>query len=384
MNNIEKLIIKIFKKICRFFAKTYFDNVYWRKNFLSLVKIEDLDSTKIKLNSTSLKSISIFTPEIEKMNLHSRAKYLQKSIYSIPSMNTTRLNHIMYSPRYNILLTNSRKIISDSINTDFFDDVAKFSISHLYFSEQEKITELCTILRSTNNSYYHTLIDNIPRLFLVEKYLKENPQEIKLLLGTQPTKIEDFFISRLTNSNLKVKILNNQKLYLIKKLIFPSFLTRRCSGYLPSSYLDYFLDKVTPLRPRNKQNRIFISRTSTNKGHLRCILNEDKLFDRLSQYGFKKYILENLPITEQIELFYDAEFVIGSHGAGLSNLVFSRKVTVLELFPTEYILPHYYYLSKSTNSNYAYWCGKETNRDANFYVNIPEIIEIIDNINSQK
>ncbi len=78
------------------------------------------------------------------------------------------------------------------------------------------------------------------------------------------------------------------------------------------------------------------------------------MLDRLSQYGFKKYILENLPITEQIELFYDADFVIGTHGAGLSNLVFSRKARVLELFPTGYILPHYYYLSKSTNNNYAY------------------------------
>ncbi len=104
------------------------------------------------------------------------------------------------------------------------------------------------------------------------------------------------------------------------------------------------------------------------------------MLDRLSQYGFKKYILENLPITEQIELFYDADFVIGTHGAGLSNLVFSRKARVLELFPTGYILPHYYYLSKSTNNNYAYWCGKETSRDANFYVNVPEIIEIVENL----
>ncbi len=380
MNKINQSIVKLFKKICRFFVKRYFDNSYWRKKFLSLVKIEDLDSTEIKLNLTSPKTIFIFTPEIETMNLHARAKYLQKSTYSIPSINTATLNYTRYSPRYNILLTNSRKIISDSINTDFFEDVAKFSISHLYFSEEEKISELCTVLRSTNNSYYHTLIDNIPRFFLIENYLKENPQEIKLLLGSQPTKIEAFFISKLSNSNLKVKLLNNQKVYLIDKLVFPSFLTCRCAGYLPSSYLDYFLDKVTPLRPRKKQNRIFISRIATNKGNLRRILNEDELLDRLSQYGFKKYILENLPITEQIELFYDADFVIGTHGAGLSNLVFSRQVRVLDLFPTESILPHYYYLSKSTNNNYAYWCGKETNRDANFYVNTPEIIEIIDNL----
>ena len=54
-----------------------------------------------------------------------------------------------------------------------------------------------------------------------------------------------------------------------------------------------------------------------------------------------------MSIAEQIELFYDADYVIGVHGAGLVNIIFSSQINVLEIFPTSYVIPHYFYLSKS-------------------------------------
>ncbi len=45
--------------------------------------------------------------------------------------------------------------------------------------------------------------------------------------------------------------------------------------------------------------------------------------------------LESLAFTEQVELFRDAEIVVGASGSGLANLVFCSKGTkVIELFPT--------------------------------------------------
>ncbi|MGL4619669.1 MAG: glycosyltransferase family 61 protein, partial [Chroococcidiopsis sp.] len=133
--------------------------------------------------------------------------------------------------------------------------------------------------------------------------------------------------------------------------------------------------KVKPQRPRKKINRIFISRRAAKKG--RHILNEDELFDMLSKYGFKKYVLEQISVEEQIALFSDSEYVIGSHGAGLSNIIFAEEIDVLEIFPTKEILPHFYFLAKSLEHNYQYWCGQATSKNSNFVVNVSDIEKII-------
>jgi Glycosyltransferase 61 len=43
----------------------------------------------------------------------------------------------------------------------------------------------------------------------------------------------------------------------------------------------------------------------------------------LAGAGFEKVVLELLPFDEQVALFRRAECVIGGHGAGLSNIIFS-------------------------------------------------------------
>ena len=191
------------------------------------------------------------------------------------------------------------------------------------------------------------------------------------------TPTESFFIDKIKPNNLKITLVSPEKLYEIEKLIFPTFMTVHDSGYLPKTYLDYLIPKVTPKRKRNSKNRIFISRKAVDEKRGRCILNEDKLFDLLKDYGFKKYDLASMSIEEQIELFYDAEHIIGSHGAGLSNMIFARNATILELFPSKTILPHYYYMAKSLEHNYKYQCGKAYSRHNNFEVDISQITKYL-------
>ena len=97
-----------------------------------------------------------------------------------------------------------------------------------------------------------------------------------------------------------------------------------------------------------KEN-IFISRNKANK---RKILNENKLHDILRKYNFKIVFSEDLQYKEQVELFYNSKIIISAHGAGLTNILFSEKATVIELQPISDVRSHYCLMSLALNHNY--------------------------------
>jgi capsular polysaccharide biosynthesis protein len=90
--------------------------------------------------------------------------------------------------------------------------------------------------------------------------------------------------------------------------------------------------------------------------------NRDELMAAISQLGFEKYVLEDLTPEEQIELFYDADVVVGTHGAGLTNLLFSPHTRVLELFPRDFVEPHYLFMCKSLGHMYRFWLNTACSR----------------------
>jgi hypothetical protein len=348
--------------------------VFLRKKLVHLIFIDELKENFSRFSLVSPQII--YTPEALLMPFYHDAKYLQNETYSTPDIYTVNLQDVIYSSEYHIILTKSREILADSISTE--KDKEQFSIGSLYFSNILKISGYFAVFKSHRNQYYHTLIDNLPRLYLLHQPEYQAMPNIKLLCSEKINKTETFFLEKLLPENVSIFSVDSHQLLLLENLIFPTFLTRRFAGYLPSQYINWFLEKVSPKRPRNKKNRIFISRAATERGKLRCILNEDELFEQLKLYGFKKYVLEHLSTQEQIELFYDAEFVIGTHGAGLANIIFSEKIPIVELFPIAFVIPHYYYLAKSLGHIYQYWCGEETHRDSNFLVNILKISKIIE------
>lgn len=76
--------------------------------------------------------------------------------------------------------------------------------------------------------------------------------------------------------------------------------------------------------------KIFISRS---KASYRRMLNEADLTTLLEKRGFLTVHLEALSVVEQIALFQNADHIVASHGAGLTNLFFCKPDTkVTEIF----------------------------------------------------
>ncbi len=319
---------------------------------------------------------SMTTAEATDMNFLPEAKCIQNSIYKTPDIYTLTLNDICFCPEYNLLHTQSRQIIEESISTQ--KELGQFNPRAFYGKCVLPIRGICSLFRSHKNGYYHTIIDNLPRLYLLHHPKFRKIKEIKLLCTGNLSSAEAFYLKKLLPENVRVTQVDNSKLYMLKHLIFPSFLSHRFSGHLPSDYRTWFMHQVAPQRPRKQQHRIFISRIATHKGRQRCILNEEALFDAIRPWGFKCYVLEHLPIEEQIALFYDAEIVIAAHGAGLTNTIFSQEIKILELFPTPFLLPHYYFLAKSLGHQYRHWHSHEKGIFDNFEVTISEVLKILE------
>ena len=99
-----------------------------------------------------------------------------------------------------------------------------------------------------------------------------------------------------------------------------------------------------------RNRRLLVER----KGPTRKIQNFDEVQAFLTHEGFETVFLEGMSIREQILLFQSAEFVIGTHGAGLTNLLFCEPGTkVLDFMPSVETRPFFWLISEGLNLRHA-------------------------------
>ncbi|MFC0214003.1 DUF563 domain-containing protein [Paenibacillus chartarius] len=214
---------------------------------------------------------------------------------------------------------------------------------------------LLTFIWSGN--YFHWMFDVLPRIELirrsrvtVDKYIVPNDRssfqnETLNLLGIPPAK------RILTDHDFHARF---------ERLLVPSFV-RPVSPH-PSTYPKWtvsFLRKEL-LEKRNitasdEYERIYISRS---KARQRRVLNEEELHGILYDYGLRIVHLEGKSVQEQMQILHSAKVVVGPHGAGLTNLVFSKPGTkVVEMFSPDYVSNYYWHLSNQIGLEHYYYIG---------------------------
>ena len=104
--------------------------------------------------------------------------------------------------------------------------------------------------------------------------------------------------------------------------------------------------------------RIYISRgDNTNQ---RVLVGEAELISQLSARGVALYVLSSLSFQEQVQLFSNAEVIIGVHGAGFANLVFAPENTlVIELATQSYCPAMFEDIAFHRNHKYCRIVGDE-------------------------
>lgn len=101
---------------------------------------------------------------------------------------------------------------------------------------------------------------------------------------------------------------------------------------------------------------VYISRADATE---RQILNEEALLEVLGDLGFESYVLSSMSIEQQIQLFAQAENIVGPHGAGLTNIIYADDSRILELVGPDdsdiKVGPHYFGLANSLGLDYRYY-----------------------------
>jgi hypothetical protein len=112
-----------------------------------------------------------------------------------------------------------------------------------------------------------------------------------------------------------------------------------CQGRV--SYLRraaFIADKMWNESPRPHgpgQRRLFLNR---RRASTRRVVNYKEVLSSLHDRGFEEVDTDGMTIGQQMELFADARYIVGIHGAGLTNIIHRRggRLAVLELHPRTY------------------------------------------------
>ena len=193
-----------------------------------------------------------------------------------------------------------------------------------------------------NNNYWHWLFDVLPRFGLCSRTINLNEIDYFLL----PSLLKKFQRETLDCLNIpKHKRISSEKFRHIKakKLIMtdhPLVTSGNATkdnlnihNWIISWLKDNFLNPDIIINKKIK-NKIYIDRSDTISNHLpqRLISNEDEIKKYLLKNNFIFVKLHETKFREQINLFHNAECIVGLHGAGFVNVVFCKPGTkIIEL-----------------------------------------------------
>jgi hypothetical protein len=340
-----------------------------------IIPFDNAFPTASKICHAKAKAVEV---GLSKVPVKPDARYLDSDTYVVPEDFSALLRDVYVSSTHEVVMPSRTSVLEESSNA-----AREKYFPHFYFQRQQ-IKELkgpVTLLRSRFHNYYHLLIDVLPRLVAIRDVAQQLGQVPKLLCQGQLSPVESFYIKKLGLGHLPIVKMQNDTLYRCEEYLFTTLKTKPQSGYVPSQYINSIQRAVLEDQPAERRSRVFISR---KKAKRRRISNYDDLLRLLHRYDFEEIVFEDLAPEEQARVMNSASIVVGTHGAGLSNLLFSQPgAIVVEIFPTSHMIPHYKFLSESLNLKYYAISGNEYHHQIDeFEVNINDIYELMRDIDS--
>lgn len=218
-----------------------------------------------------------------------------------------------------------------------------------FLPRAKKLTGKTLCLASTGgDNYYHWMIDVLPRINLINKAKMELSLFDNILINSRQKRFQIESMNQVGLPTEKLVAIKDRCRYQCQELWLPSLPS--AIGH-PTPETVAFLQKLfLPLKATSKRRKLLIGRP---RGASRQVTGWEEFKNLLIRMGFQEVQPETLSIKEQAQVFFEAEWVIGIHGAALTNIVFCRPGTkIVEILGQQYVNPCYRALSEAAGLRY--------------------------------
>lgn len=210
--------------------------------------------------------------------------------------------------------------------------------------------------------YYHFTAEDLPKLIYAKKTgLPLYTWHTAKIPGWRKQLMEAFNItSNVIDDDMVVK----QAFYIANNRVRSNEYNRNIihpelAGAVMEAVVMY--GKNNGITTEKQQKVTWISRKHTQDRH---IINEDEHINNLRQAGVAVEVLypEKLSVKQQIEAVYNTACIIGPHGAGLTNIMFTLHAGIIEIGPERRINNSYISLAASYNRPFRYITARPANK----------------------
>jgi capsular polysaccharide biosynthesis protein len=193
-----------------------------------------------------------------------------------------------------------------------------------------------------SRAFGHAIFDFLPAILTFEDKIKAN--ELKIVVGSKCPKwfFEILSVWRLLPHHFLVLPEDMALSYQFRSAIISNSLTTFTTFYPHAKTMDLF-DAKSPAKSRAEPVRasgryLYLHRKPETMNSGRTIANEDDVVKAMSDRGFLVIDPATRPFAEQVELFRNAELIVGAHGSAFANLVWCGPGTkIIDLMPDDWV-----------------------------------------------
>ncbi len=200
-------------------------------------------------------------------------------------------------------------------------------------------------------SYYHWLIDCVSRLFVLRGL-----SDGRILMPAAPDAVAPFHLDSLRGLGIAEDRLHwpepGRALEKYQHLIWMNWEPTPWGGLgmLAALGAAYRAHAGAGAGAGPGRRRLYVARG----GGRRRVLRAAEIEALMVRLGFTIVRPEQLGFAEQVRLFAEASWVVGAHGAGLTNILFAPPgCTVVEFMPDILCRPHYWGMATSLGHRHA-------------------------------
>lgn len=279
------------------------------------------------------KSPEIYVAEIQKANIIGENSVIISGNYCLYDVGKKNKEK-----RYNLRFGSIRNIdedyaIVESINSN------------------ERISQAISLVGFASFNYYHFTIELLSRIQYIDTF--EEYLTIPIMIDEKALNIPQYreLINMININNHVIIPVKKNHIYEVEKLIYPSY-----NSWLPinlekgeeskpedfliaKSAIEYIRNSILKANKINlhtlkAHRKIFISRKNVKNKRL---INEETVIEITKRYNFEIVYPEELTLMEQIKLFSESEYIIGSTGAAFTNILFCPKnAKIMCIIPEKY------------------------------------------------